>query len=80
MVDRGNKDGHRHRMSGLKVEETEKWGRQKAYERYGSPQSPNMKPKDEHGPQSKENQHGPNYSNDTSGWVRAAGESGKPKR
>ena len=37
-MDRGNVDKHRSSMSGLKVQETEKWGNATAYQRYGKPQ------------------------------------------
>ncbi len=59
---------------------TSKWGRATARERYGAPKSPNMKPKDEHGPEAPDAKHGPDYENDASGWVIGANESGKPKR
>ncbi len=65
------------------AENESKWGRKTARARYGAPKSPDMRPKDEHGPQrlgDSNNLHGPGYENDTSGWLRAAGESGKPKR
>jgi hypothetical protein len=80
-MDKHNTDKHRYRYSGgVKAVETEKWGRATARERYGSAQSGNMRPKDESQPQSPENKHGPGYANDTSGWLRAAGERGRPKR
>ena len=47
MVAKGNVDKHRRSMSGLKAEETEKWGNATAYGRYGRPQQPDMKAKDQ---------------------------------
>jgi hypothetical protein len=38
-------DKHRRSMSGLKVEETQKWGTAKAYSRYGVPDYLNGAPK-----------------------------------
>jgi hypothetical protein len=81
-MDKGNRNAHRYSMSGLKVQETEKWGRATAAERYGAPRSPSMKAKDASAPQSPENKHGPNYRNEVSpsSWLRGGGESaeGKP--
>jgi len=84
MVARGNKDLHRHSMSGLKVQETEKWGRSTARERYGAPRSPDTKAEDRHAPQKlgdANNLQGNYYSNNVrNDWRRGGGESaeGKP--
>jgi hypothetical protein len=81
MVDPGNVDKHRLRMSGLKVTETEKWGRGAAISRYGQRPTPNMKAKDGTRPQSPEDKQGPGYDNiHPNDWVRSKGESaeGKP--
>jgi hypothetical protein len=84
MVARGNKDLHRHSMSGLKVEETEKWGRDTARSRYGEARSPDMKAEDRHAPQKlgdANNLQGNYYSNNVrNDWRRGSGESaeGKP--
>ena len=46
-MDKGNVDKHRRSMSGLRVQETQKWGSNTARERYGSLQydtSPPPKP------------------------------------
>jgi hypothetical protein len=79
-MDKGNVDKHRRTMSGLKVQETQKWGQATARSRYGSPQfySGASRPKDEHGPQDPGSKHGPGYNNDTSGW-RYDGQGRKPR-
>jgi hypothetical protein len=84
MVAKGNVDKHRHSVSGLKVQEREKWGRDTARERYGSlkyENSPPPQPKDLTAPQDPSNARAPGYRNDHGNdWVRGAGESatGKP--
>jgi hypothetical protein len=79
MVAPGNVDKHRRRMSGLKVEETEKWGNATAYERYGKPQQPDMKAKDMSQPQDPQDKRGPGWQNDTpNNWLRGANEDGRP--
>jgi hypothetical protein len=82
MVAPGNTDKHRRSMSGLKVEETEKWGNRTAYERYGKPRQPDMKAKDQSQPQDPVDQPGDKTYNDVpeNSWLRGGGESGKPKR
>jgi hypothetical protein len=79
MVARGNKDLHRHSMSGLKVEETAKWGADKAAERYGRLKQSDMKPADASRPQKlgdANNLQGPGYANNhRNDWIRGAGES-----
>jgi hypothetical protein len=84
MVDKGNRDGHRRSMSGLKVQETSKWGHDTAIERYGKLKNTGLLPKDEGAcyPQrlgDKNNLQGPDYNNDASGWVRGAGENAENK-
>jgi hypothetical protein len=78
MVAKGNVDKHRHSMSGLKVEEFEKWGRAKAEERYGRFPTPNMKAEDRSEPQKlgdRNNLRGPSWKDDhANDWVRGAGE------
>jgi hypothetical protein len=73
---------HRRTMSGLKVEETEKWGTDKAYERYGKPQYLHgaPQPKNTHGPQFAEDKQGPGYDNEVpvDSWLRGGGEKGWP--
>src|SRR5262249_7082275 len=49
------------------------WGESKATERYGGTTRTFPPPKDTHGPQAREDQHGPNYDNDTpNNWLRGA--------
>jgi hypothetical protein len=73
---------HRRSMSGLKVEETEKWGTDKAYERYGKPQYLHgaPPPKDGSFPQFKDEQ--PTRRNPgeipVNSWLRGGGEKGWP--
>jgi hypothetical protein len=79
MVHPGNVDKHRRSVSGLKVQETSKWGADKARARYGSLKYEHgaPPPEDRSAPQAcgdKNNLQGRNYHNDTSGWLRAEGE------
>ena len=75
MVAPGNVDKHRLSMSGLKAQETEKWGADKAVERYGKLPTPDMKPKDTSFPQFKEDQRGKDWADDhPNDWVRGANE------
>jgi hypothetical protein len=81
VVDKNNIDKHRYTYSrGIKAQETEKWGRNTAAQRYGEPESPNTRPKDTHAPQKlgdSNNLQGPKYSNDTSNdWRRGFGKGG----
>jgi hypothetical protein len=85
MVAPGNTDKHRRSMSGLKgVQETEKWGRNTARERYGKLDTPDMKAKDYSQPQKlgdSNNLQDPRYNNEVSNsWLRGRNESaeGKP--
>jgi hypothetical protein len=80
-MDKGNVDKHRRSMSGLKVEETEKWGNATAYKRYGRPQQSDMKAKDMSRPQDPIDQPGDKTYNDVSesSWLRGGGEKGKPR-
>jgi len=81
-MDKGNINKHRRSMSGLKVQETEKWGNATAYERYGKPQylQGAPQPKDQHAPQrlgDSNNLQGPGYDNDhAKDWVRGFGKNG----
>jgi hypothetical protein len=77
MVDRGNVNKHRTSMSGLKVTETEKWGRTTARERYGSPQyyTGAPSPRDQSQPQFKEDRPDKAYQNNhRQDWVVGANE------
>jgi hypothetical protein len=66
-------------MSGLKVQETEKWGRETARSRYGKLEQPDMRPPDAHRPQKlgdASNLQGNFYDNNVrNDWRRGAGES-----
>jgi hypothetical protein len=78
MVAKGNKDGHRYSYSGgVKALSKDKWGANKAVERYGALRQPDMRPKDVSGPQrlgDPNNLHGPGYHNDTANdWRRGNG-------
>ena len=59
------------------TQDTQKWGKAAAKSRYGS--TPTFSPPSEQQqkPQFPEDQHGPQYDNTASGWVRGAGESGE---
>jgi hypothetical protein len=84
MVAPGNTDKHRRSMSGLKVQETAKWGANKAIERYGSLKQPDMTPVDQSQPQKlgdRNNLQDSSYNNEVSNnWIRGRNESaeGKP--
>jgi hypothetical protein len=83
MVAKGNVDKHRRSMSGLKVEETEKWGQRVARERYGSPQHFHGAPQPKGSPFPKDPEGRPadkTFNDVPNDWRRGAGESGKPKR
>jgi len=68
----GHVDKHRHSISGIKAEETQKWGQETAYSRYGVPRGQHET--EAHGlgpqhPQEPEDKHGPTYDNDcTKDW------------
>ena len=76
-MDKGNVDKYRRSMSGLRVTNAETWGRNTAAERYGAPQSPDMKPKDASAPQKlgdATNLRAPDYDpNHPQDWVRGFG-------
>jgi hypothetical protein len=79
-----NEPKHRYTYSsGIKAVEEQKWGRSKAYERYGVPEfldgAPN--PPDNSRIQSKEFAQGKGYHNDTpsDSWLRASGEDATTK-
>jgi hypothetical protein len=80
MVDKGNVDKHRMTYSGgIKAVETEKWGTNKAAERYGTSKylSGAPPPKDTHRPQAPEDKQGNNYENiHRKDWVRGFGKGG----
>jgi hypothetical protein len=78
----GHVDKHRHSISGIKAEETQKWGQETAYSRYGKPSGQHETEARGVGPQhpqQPENRHDVNYDNDTSGWIRAEGETGEKR-
>jgi hypothetical protein len=85
MVAPGNKDGHRRSMSGLKVQETEKWGSDKARQRYGELQydkTPPPRPKDASRPQrlgDPSNLQDKGYDNEVpvTSWLRGGGKGGE---
>jgi hypothetical protein len=82
MVDKSNVDKHRSKYSsGVKAVEEQKWGRQTARERYGSLKYENgaPRPADKRYPQFKQDQPGPNYANQTSGWVHGENEDATKK-
>jgi hypothetical protein len=83
MVAPGNVDKHRRSMSGLKVTEQEKWGRDTARKRYGSLDyqfNAPPQPRDQSQPQDPVDRHGPNYSNDVpNSWLRGGGKGGEGK-
>ena len=63
------------------VDDTQKWGRKTARERYGPLRETDMKPKDMSEPQFPEDKRGSDWQDDAPGnWLRAKGESaeGKP--
>jgi hypothetical protein len=71
---------HRTSMSGIKVMEQTSWGLSKAQERYGKSEYVFGAPRPKGSPFPTDREGRPADFNDTSGWVRAAGESaeGKP--
>lgn len=58
---------------------TDKWGKDTAKARYGTGKEYSP-PKDESQPQDPVDQHGPDYKNDASGWVRGQGKDPHFKR
>jgi len=80
-VDKGNVDKHRRSMSGLKVQETEKWGNATAYQRYGKPQYLHgaPMPKDQSLPQDRQSQPLDKTYNEVpaSSWLRGGGAGGE---
>jgi hypothetical protein len=84
-VEMKNKDSHNYdygHVRGVKVQESEKWGRSAALRRYGESRSPDMKAKDQSGPQrlgDSNNLRGPGWANDVANdWRRGANEDGRP--
>lgn len=53
-----------------KTKHLDAWGRSTARDRYGAAAQDKMRPASENEPQCVEDQHGPAYANDASGWVR----------
>lgn len=81
-MDKGNKDGHRYNYPGLKggIVEEQKWGRDKAAQRYGELKSPDMKPKDASMSQFRESQcSDKSYNDHANDWVRGRGENAENK-
>src|SRR5262249_1997394 len=77
-MDKGNVDKYRRSMSGLKDTNAETWGRDQARQRYGQPQSPDMRPKDQSLAQAPEDKRGPDWADDhKSDWVRGFGKNGR---
>src|SRR5262245_42623124 len=72
---------HRSTYSGgVKAVEEQKWGRDKAIERYGPLKQQDMRPPDRSEPQFREDQRGPDWKDDTSNdWRRGAGEDATTK-
>jgi hypothetical protein len=79
MVAPGNKDAHRHSMSGLKVEETSKWGAKAAVERCGPLKQVDMKPPGTCYPQFKQDQRLGKHYDHANDWVRGGGERAENK-
>jgi len=84
MVAKGNADKHRYTYSkGVKAVEEQKWGRNKAVERYGELRDPDMKPPDGACyPQKlgdKNNLQDKGYSNEVpeNSWLRGGGKGGE---
>jgi hypothetical protein len=84
-MDKGNTDKHRHRMSGLRVEETAKWGQSTARQRYGAldyENRPPPAPKDQSAPLKlgdANNLRDKSYQNDVpeNSWLRGGGRGGE---
>ena len=78
MVARGNTDKHRYSYSGgVKAQETEKWGRAVAEQRYGKLPTPNMSAADRSMPQDPEAKRGADWADDhPKDWVRGYGKNG----
>src|SRR5262249_33454852 len=77
----GNVNKHRYQYSaGVKATEEQKWGRDKAVERYGRFPTPSMKAEDRSEPQKlgdKNNLRGPDWQDDTANdWRRGFGKNG----
>ena len=85
MVDKGNVDKHRRSMSGLRVQETQKWGSSTARERYGKLQydtTPPPQAKDQSAPQKlgdSSNLQDRGYDNSVpeNSWLRGGGSGGE---
>ncbi len=78
MVAKGNKDLHNYDYGyarGVKIQETEKWGRSAAVRRYGELKQSDMGPPDRSMPQDPEAKRGPNWADDhPNDWIRGANE------
>ena len=83
MVAKGNKDGHRWKMSGLSVTEQEKWGRATAYDRYNDGKPPKYYegapyPKDESRTQDSQSRIKTGAGDiSPSSWLRGGGKGGE---
>lgn len=84
MVAKGNKDGHRWKMSGLSVTEQEKWGRATAYDRYNDGKPPKYYegapyPKDQSQTQDLQSRPSKVGAGDVpaSSWLRGGGKAGE---
>jgi hypothetical protein len=82
MVEKGNVDKHRYSYSGgVKAVETEKWGFNKARDRYGEPKyfrgAPS--PKDTSRPQDPVDKQGPGNDVPENSWLRGGGKGGEGK-
>jgi hypothetical protein len=76
-MDGGNVNKYRHKMSGLKVENTAVWGGKTAVERYGRLEQKDMRPAERSEPQKlgdKNNLRGPGWQDDVAkDWRRGYG-------
>jgi hypothetical protein len=82
MVAKGNKDGHRYSMPGMKgVVETQKWGQNKSDERYGRPRYLDGAPypKDQTRPQDSQSRMAKVGAGDipANSWLRGGGKGGE---
>jgi hypothetical protein len=84
MVAKGNKDGHRWKMSGLNVQEQEKHGRETAYSRYNDGKPPKYYegapyPKDQTRTQDSQSRTAKAGAGDipANSWLRGGGKGGE---
>ena len=82
-MDKGNKDGHRWKMSGLNVQEQEKHGRRQAYDRYNDGKPPKYYegapyPKDQTRPQDSGSRIKTGAGDiPSNSWLRGGGKGGE---